>query len=274
MKIMTQILKKYSLKIRYTGGFADNSELPLYDGATSIQGIAQALQIATHAYINEEIVSRATALRGATLVLKPARRGSFLFEVVTFIEQYPVTATLTAHVFYDFLKLAFQKATGDLNVEPTTPSLMKNFEKKEPFFDELAETLEGSLQRVHRPIGNDVDYIKIERPRSELVVFNQATRDWVNTRDEVAELTQVTGNITRFNSVTRNGRIFIDQLEKILPFRPDGDFPISRLGLLTWSLHGSNTELPKKLQLDIRYIKSALGDVKRVLISDIQRLEE
>lgn len=224
--------------------------------------------------MNDEIVSRATALNGATLVLKPAKRGSFLFEVVAFIEQYPATIALSAPAFYGFIQLAFQKATGDLDAEPSVRSLMKDFERKEPFFDELAETLEGSLQRAHRPIGDGVDKLKIERPRSDLVVFDQVTRDWVNTREEISEIQQVTGNITRFNSITRNGRIFIDQLGKIVPFRPNGDFSPARLGYLTWSLHGSNTELPNKLKLDVRYTKSALGEVKRVLVSDCQRIEE
>lgn len=267
-------LRTHRVKVRYQGGAADDHRLPLYDGTTSILGIAQALQIAVHAYMTDEVVSRATALRGAKMFIKPTQRGSFLFELVTLIETYPATAGISAVVFYDFIKLAFSKATGLLDAEPQTPSLSKDFEKKEPFFDNLAETLEGSLQRVHRPIGDGVEEISVERPRSNLLIFNQATSDWVNTREEVAELITVTGNVTRYNSNTRNGRVYIQELGKIVPFKPGGDFPADNLWHLTWSLHGSNTGLPKQLELEVRYVNSAIGDTKRILVSSTKQLTD
>lgn len=207
---MAEILAKHVLKIRYDGGSAEDHELPLYDGTASIQGIAQALQITTHAYLNNDIVTRATAMRGARMFLRPAKRGSFFVELVALIEQYPATSTsavaISAPVFYDFIKIAFSKATGYLETEPETQHLKKTFEREEPFFDELAETLEGSLQRGHRVIGENITNISIGRPRSEIVLFDQKTKDWVNTREEIPTEETVTGNVTRFNSVTRNGR--------------------------------------------------------------------
>lgn len=267
-------IRKHKIKIRYEGGVADDNELPLYDGATSILGVSQALQIAVHAYMTDEVVSRATALRGAKMFIKPAQRGSFLFEIITLVEAYPATAGISAVIFYDFVKLAFSRATGSLNAEPETPSLSKDFERKEPFFDELAETLEGSLQRAHRPIGDGIEKISIERPRSDLLCFDQATSDWVYTREEVAELVTVKGNVTRYNSNTRNGRIYIEELGKIVPFKPNGDFPATSLWHLTWSLHGSNTGLPKQLELEVRYVNSAIGDTKRILISNTKQVIE
>jgi hypothetical protein len=268
-------IAKHSLKLRYDGKRANNSELDLYDGATSIQGFAQALQIATHAYLNSEIVTRATAMRGAKMYMRPASKGSFLVEIVTIIEAYPaasgVATAIGAPVFYDFVKLVFRKATGLVVGQPDTNYMKKEIEKDEPFFDELAETLEGSLQRAHRPIGEDVDSVSIERPRSPLVTFNQKTKDWVNTREEAPRTESMTGNVTRFNSVTRNGRVFVKELGRIVPFKPDGDFPGSSLGLLTWSLHGSNLDIQKKLEREVRPVKSSSGDTKRLLLSDCKR---
>lgn len=70
------------------------------------------------------------------------------------------------------------------------------------------------------------------------------------------------------------GAMYVDQLHKIIPFKPDGDFPAGRMGLLTWSLHGSNTDLSKKLELKVRHVKSALGESKRFLLADCKRIEE
>ncbi|MDA9553628.1 MAG: hypothetical protein P8O77_03850 [Emcibacteraceae bacterium] len=104
--------------------------------------------------------------------------------------------------------------------------------------------------------------------------FDQDTQDWVNTRNEMPYEDIITGNVTRFNSITRNGRIYVDQLQKVVPFKLDVDFPIVTVGLLTWSLHGSNTDLPKKLELKARHVRSAHGLTKRILLAECKRIEE
>lgn len=275
-------LSQHKLRISYTGGLADENSLPAYDGATSIDGISRALHIATHAYVNGEVVSRATALKGASLLLKPAKQGSFLFDVLVLIEANPATSSVAAALssapFYDFIKTAFRRATGFVDAEPETAHLRKLYERKEPpplmrrpaDLDELAETLEGSLQAAHRPIGEigTIDQISIGTPRQELITFDDETKDWVNTREEAVGLEVFQGNVTRYNALSRNGRAFIDQLERVVPVRPDGDFPITELGFLTWSLHGSNTGSPNKLTIRARRVSSASGKVKRLLIAD------
>lgn len=79
------------------------------------------------------------------------------------------------------------------------------------------------------------------------------------------------GNVTRYNALSRNGRAFIDSLERVVPFRPDGDFPTSDLGQLTWSLHGSNIKARNKLDFQARKVTSASGKVKRLLLVDCNR---
>lgn len=283
-------LAKHKFKIRYTGGVADDNALSLYDGTTSIQGIGQSLQIATHAFLTGEVVSRATALNGAKFHLRPAKPGSFIFEVIAIIEAYPATTALgtavsvSAPVYFDYIKTAFKRATGNQDAEPQTPHLHKIFTRKEPpplkkqpaDLDELAETLEGSLQRAHRPIGTEdgVSEIEINSSRQNLLTFDSSTKDWVNTQEEAIGLEVFTGNVTRFNALSRNGRAYIDQLECVVPFRPDGDYNVADLPLLTWSLHGSNAGLPKKIQLRARRVSSANGKVKRLLIADNIRVPE
>jgi len=265
-------LATHRFKIRYTGGDADENQIPFYDGSTSINGICQALQITTHAYINDAVISRATALRGAKFYLRPAKSGSFLVEVVAFIEQYPASAAIAAPVFYDFIKLAWSKATGLLDTEPDTSSVRRLLDRDEPYFDELAETLEGSLQRAHRPIGEGVRGITLEQARKPLLNLTSETKDWVNTADELPQIETLEGNVTRFNSVTRNGRVYLDDLQRIVPFKPAPEFPPARFGYLTWSLHGSNTDLLSRLELDVKRVRAANGRTKRVILMDCRRL--
>jgi hypothetical protein len=264
---------------------ADQNALPGYDGAASINGITRAFHIATHAYMKGEVVSRATALKGASVQIKPARQGSFVFELIVFIEAYPATSTIAAAIgapmFYDFIKTAFKRATGSLNAEPETTALRRLYERREPpplkkppaDLDELSEALEGSLQAAHRPIGceNSVSRISIGTPRNALLEFDSETKDWVNTQEESAGLELVTGNVTRYNSISRNARVFVDQFDKVVPIRPDGDFPSGNLQFLTWSLHGSNIGVRNRLDMKVRRVSSASGKIKRLLLSDCQR---
>ena len=279
------ILAEHKLKIRYEGGLADQNALPGYDGVTSIDGITRAVHIALHAYMTGEITTRATALKNASILLKPARQGSFIFELIILVEAYPATtgiaAALGGPMLYDFLKTAFKRATGSLDAEPETTSLRKLHERKDPpplmhppvDFDELAEVLEGSLQDAHRPIGADgtIGTISIGSTKQELVKFDEGTKDWVNTREEAVVLEVLRGNVTRYNSMSRNSRVYIDQFDRIVPMRPGGDFAVGNLALLTWSLHGSNVGAPNKLDMRVRRVSSASGKVKRLLLSDCAR---
>lgn len=260
-------LNKFALKLRFSGKMVEKNGLDLYDGSTSFYGFAQALQIATHAYMTGEIVSRATALKGAEMYFGAPRRGSVLFDIVTIIEQYPATAGIAGAAFYDFMKTAFSKAAGYLNTKPETPPVQK-MAIDETFFDQLSETLEGSLQRAHRAIDRGVQRVTLERPRSELVIFNQATSEWVNTRDENPTVEEFTGNITRYNSISGNGRAFVRELGKVIPFRPGPAFPDNKRGLLTWSLHGNTVSGEKELRFWASKIESAKGDPKRLIFSD------
>ncbi|WP_298959452.1 hypothetical protein [uncultured Roseibium sp.] len=275
----------FSIKVSYEGGIADENRLDLYDGSTSIQGVAQAMQIATHAFVNGKLITKAPAIKGARLYLKPSKPGSFLVELGVLITEDPqralalggIFAAYTAAPFYDFVKMIFRKANGMQDEEPDTPAVRRALERQEPFFDDVAEVMEGSLQRTHRPIGDGIDQIRIGRPRSNLIVLNEHSKDWVNTRDITPVTNNLSGNVTRYNSVTRNGRVYVDQLSRIVPFRLGENFPLGVIGALTWSLHGSNSgvggtqELPKKLRLSAEKVLSASGQVKRIILSDCSR---
>jgi hypothetical protein len=260
-------VNRYPLRLRFSGKTIEANGLDLYDGSTSFCGFAQAIQIVVHAYLNNEVVSRATAMKGAEVYFGSPRRGSVLFDLIVVAEKYPVVAGASAVVFYDFVKYSLSKAAGYLSKAPETPSITK-LAIDETFFDQLAETLEGSLQRAHRVIDNGVHQVTLERSRSELVTFNSNTSQWVNTRDENPDVEELTGNITRYNSISGNGRAFVRELKRVIPFRPGPDFPENKRGLLTWSLHGNTVAAGKELRFWASQIESAKGDPKRLILSD------
>lgn len=264
---------QFGLKLRFEGGSADEHMLDLYDGSMSLHGFAQALQITTHAYINGEVTNRATALRGASFLMKAPRHGSVLTDLVAVIDKYPAAVTVSAAAFYDFLKFSISRATGTQDIEPETPYVQRRWESDQPFFDDLAEELEGCLQRAHRGIDEgNVTTAAIERPRGEkLLVFNKQTSMWVSTREEKPDIFTLTGNVTRYNTMTGNGRVYIKELKRIVPFRQSPEFPFVKRGLLTWSLHEGNLARVDGLRFQAKKVESSQGEVKRLILADCNR---
>ncbi|UXT56678.1 hypothetical protein FY134_03060 [Agrobacterium fabrum] len=264
----------FGVRVRFEGRDADDNHLDAYDGSLSLHGFAQALQIATHAYANRDITNVATAMKGAKVFMKPARQGSFITDFTTVITRKKKGITLNASTFYDFVGYAFSQAVGKTAEQPNTPYVKSLTGPEDVFFDELAEELEGSLGRAHRVIAEEgATTISVERPRGGgLVVFDHQTNMWVNTRDPSDQIETLTGNVTRFNTVSPNGRAYIDEFQRIIPFRRVAAFPVDQRLLLSWSLHESNLASKKKLTFDARTVKTASGTVKQLLISDCARI--
>ncbi len=266
----------FGLRLHFNGGDADEHMLDAYDGSASLHGFAQALQIATNAYINQDVTNYATALKNAKVYMRPARQGSFITDFTTVITRRPKGVTVNAPTFYDFITFALKQAIGRTPAAPKTSYVDSLIGPDKPLFDDLAENLEGSLQRAHRVISEGgVTKVSVQRPRGEqLVEFDQETSLWVNTRSTDAIAQKFIGNITRFNSVSPNGRAFIDDFGRIIPFKRSTEFPEDKRGLLSWSLHGSNLDIKKKLEIEAKKVESSSGIVKRLIVTDCDLIDE
>lgn len=263
--------REFSFKLRFQGGATDTVGLDLYDGSASFHGFARALQITTHAFLNDDVVTRATALKGASLAFGPPTKGSIIFDIAARFDREPKAAPLEAETFYDFTRVAFARATGDLEAAAETSYVESRLATDESSFDALAETLEGSLQQAHRSVDNEAITVSLESPNSSLVLFDKNTSAWVNTRDEDPTARDYTGNMTRFNTQTGNGRAYVRDIRKIVPVRKSDRFKDPSKKWLTWSLHGSNISTAKDLILVGRKIESATGETKRILLDDCRK---
>ncbi len=262
----------FGLKLRFVEPKGGTPGIGFYDAATSLQGFAQAIQIILRAYYCDEVVDRAMPLKRASLKMGSPRRGSVIVDLDAHFDDTPTASPIGSDVFYDFVRYALAKATGQAEITPITPYVTRRADDQELIFDQLAEVMEGSLQRAHRSINHDVPKVTLERPRSSLIEFNKETSAWVNTREENPEIKRFTGNITRYNSKTGNARAYIKQLGKIIPVRQADTFIPAKRGLLTWSLHGDTISTKKELEFFGRQIESAREEPKRLILTDVNQL--
>ena len=268
-------MKELNFKISYTGASADQGLLDIYDASVSTHGLARALSVTTHAFINEgEIRKRAERVTGAKVYLHPPRNGSFE-ELVTIVFTDPVVqaigSSVIAAAFWDFLKWTWSEAIGQEH-QPETSFVRKLENRIEPLIGEIGVALESPMASLHRPIQNAVNMeISISRPRvGEIVRLDQTTMAYVSILDEVAPENGIIGNITKYNILSGYGRIFVDELNRTMPFDLAPTVSADEKELLTKSSHDRNRGLDGKISLRASKILTGRGELKRYKVYGIE----
>jgi hypothetical protein len=268
-------VKELNFKISYTGGSADQGLLDIYDASVSTQGLARALSITTHAFVNDgQIRKRAERVKGAKVYLHPPRKGSFE-ELVTIVFSDPVVqaigGSVIAAAFWDFVKWTWSEAVGQQH-RPETPFVKRLEDRVEPLIGEIGIALESPMASLHRPIENAANMeISISRPKvGEIVRLNQATMAYVNILDEEDPEDGIIGNVTKYNILSGYGRIFVDELDRTVPFDLDEDVSAEEKALLTRSSHDRNRGLDGKISLHASKVLTGRGELKRYKVFGVE----
>lgn len=266
------------IKVSYHHGTAEEGRLDLYDAGVSIQGLARALAISTHALINDgEIRKRASRATGAEIYISPSRRGSFQ-EIITIVLNADATSALGYSVagaaLWDLVKWTWSKAV-DLDYEPETAKVRRLENRKEPFIGEIEEALEAPLERFHRPVKQNRDVvISVSRNRThDRMLFNSETLDAVSLQYDNEIITNIIGNVTRYNILSGFGRMFVDELDKTVSFMLTDNVTAKQKEHLTWSMDQANRDLGGKISFDATKVLSAKGAIKRYVIEEIRRID-
>lgn len=268
-------MKELNFKISYSGASADEGLLDIYDASVSTHGLARALSVTTHAFINDgQIRKRAERVAGAKVYLHPPKNGSFE-ELVTIIFNDPVVQVVGASVittaFWDFLKWTWSEALGHHH-EPETPFVRRLSERVEPLIGEIGVALESPMASLHRPIQNAANMeISISRPRvGEMMRLDHKTMAYVSIREEGEQEEGIIGNVTKYNILSGYGRIYIDQLERTIPFDLDTEVSAVEKEFLTKSSHDRNRGLDGKISLKASRILTGRGELKRFKVYGVE----
>lgn len=273
--------KRVDFKISYDGGLAASGLLNIYDAGESLRGLARALAITTHAFLNDgEVRVRADRLDGAEIYVQAPQRGSFQ-EVVSVIFADPaaqgVGLSIVANAFYDFMKWTWRAATGEKDgYEPETAFVKKFAERQEPVLGEIASGLESALHQLHRPIERENPItITIVRPRvGDIIVLDNKSLAYVGGSHESKIIHDVLGNVTKYNLLSGFGRFYDDSERRTVSFDLDESVSMTQRRHLTWSMHQRSRNLEGKLLLDVKRITTASGELKRYKVYGVSRLEQ
>jgi hypothetical protein len=254
----------FRLQFVYANGPADQNRLDLYDGALSLEGISRATAIATHAFLNGETRYHGDKARGARLYLLPARAGSFAHDVEIWM-----SATVAGGVFYDFVKYSFLEAVGRLSGDVPEGPLQQ---RVEPTIGELPTVLESPLRLAHRPIRthNEMTLTVLDAQGRPLVIFDIDTASALEP--QVADLEEpITGNVTRYNTLSRWGRLYDRTQGRVVSFLLDEDVSEHERSLITWSLHERNLNREGTLEFSVSSFVTPSGHIKRYNVHKVGR---
>lgn len=256
-------MAELKIKFHYEHGSADEGRLDLYDASVSLQGIARATTIITHAFVNGEIRTRGDAAHGARFYITAPKRGSVIFEAAIW-----VGGTIAAGLFYDFIKYATSEAVGKFNATDDYNKALR--ERIEPTIGELPAALESPLDDVHRPIRKDQEMtLTVARPRGgKIITFDSDTALHLLPRT-VEPPHPIIGNVTKYNSLTGWGRFFDRTEGRPVSFNIDKDMSDRERSLITWSLHENNMGREGTLYLRAEALVTPTEHIKRYNVSAI-----
>ena len=273
-----------SIILRIEGGTADEGVLDIYDASDTLYGVARAVNMVAHSFANDqEIRKRADAANGAKAFVHSSLKGCFEEKIdIVFdgcVVQEKGESVIRAK-FVDYLTWCWSAAIG-VEYQPTTPyvsRLAESDDQEDVFIDEMADALESPMQKMHKAISVDSNVcISFLRPRVEVpfVTLDFDSYSYVATRTISSEIQEIYANVTRFNTLSKFGRLYSDEDARVISYVFDMDEHSEEVQRdakekMLWSMQDTNRGGDGKLILRVLKIESAVGIVKRYVVRDVK----
>lgn len=274
--------KEIKFDIRYIGGDANDNKLSLYDASTSILGFAKAIAISAHTLVTKgDVRVKGANIPNVKTYLHPPKKGSFV-ETVSIVFQDPAIQAIGISVigsaFWAMLEYSWKIATGQ-DAETNNHTVKKILKENELLDVELSDVLENPIQQIHRPIlpGGEMK-IQINRPRvGKVIEFDFLTKEYVCSTKDAGIRDDISGNVTKYNIITGYGRLYVDELEKTIPFNIDkSSMSVIDEGIIKGSLFKASNEdyNAGKIIVTARVINDKQDQVRRYTILGAKNIED
>ncbi|WP_309293797.1 hypothetical protein [Azonexus sp.] len=126
------------------------------------------------------------------------------------------------------------------------------------------------MDEVHRPIRQDrAITLAVTRPRGEeLATFDSETLLYLQP-STVPATHEISGNVTKYNSLTGWGEFFDIIERRTVSFNIDLSSSEQQKSLITWSLHENNMRRSGLLYLNADAIITSTGQIRRYIVRGV-----
>ncbi|MBG8560198.1 hypothetical protein I4436_11300 [Pseudomonas qingdaonensis] len=230
---------EFDFSVVYDTDESEFNGLDLYYGSKSLQGISEAISIATHGIVNKSYISRSTARKGIKIDFKTSFEGSFKQRFkVAFTNEKTVASlhALTNKSYIELLQYTLGQVIGD-NREINRRTAIKNFEKMY-FSEDITHRLTTSIFDAHLPVKYQGYKATLYAAQTPIALLNQNTLSYLEEEITNPVVEELIIGISRFNARTGTGRLVQDIDGDSYSFVPNGAFSKRQKGILVRSLHG------------------------------------
>lgn len=269
--------KVADIVVRYDGLTADEGRLDLYEASESLEGLTRVINVVVHAYVNNnEVRERLNSPVGADTYFTGARKGCFETSLeVSFGEDAVnrIKPSVIVPNFWDYLTCSVAAAVGR-DHEPSSPMVKKILAKEDAIFEQIAEEIEGPLQKLHRPIKTKgAELITFARPKAgDIFSLDKNTLSYVSVLEQADDLANWTGNVTKYNSLSGVGRMYVDQMGHTLPFKiiRFKENEIAHKAAAASLLERVHEEGGKRKIVGFA-VRNSLGNIKKIIVQEINK---
>lgn len=198
------------------------------------------LSLVTHLAINGEIITQSPSLKGAEILAAPPELGSWKFTAIIVSSLSTGICTLgtastdtpVGYLVSSLLDYTLNKSFGiELDYEKTIRQLIEERDFQTGSvptpeqLNSLAEKTQSSIIDMHRPIEKgsaktaSIKVIKGGRLQEIGPTLDLNTLSAAKEVIEVDRITQFRGKISSYNMNTHNGRIFLPEEARTIPFQ-------------------------------------------------------
>ncbi|ESZ29614.1 hypothetical protein X733_24895 [Mesorhizobium sp. L2C067A000] len=129
----------------------------------------------------------------------------------------------------------------------------------------LVDKIEPSMKRAHAVIGEGAETLVIRKGYTPLVTLDHLTKAYVNADLFGEELTK-TVSIGAFNANSGNGRLYLPEVGKTVPFFVEKGLDQGTYAALSHSLDSYVNNVPSMVDIVATEVLANDGRIKRLLI--------
>jgi len=285
------------LSLSFLGQSAAGNQIDFYDAAQALVGFQRSLALTTHLVLNNEVITQAPSLSGATIIALPSEEGSWkqkavvvgawamlaggvyklgtapsdtpIGHLVSSAYDYVISETLGFHVDYDL--------TLGQQLESMQQGAAESDKLSQHRFDSVIEKCEHAIETMHRPIvaSNSAEKAIITRKQNGKekpfsFELSAASFEHVRYSRERPKKQTFQGSVSSYNLNTFKGRIYIEELGRPVPFELDpaarSPKQIQRVIVSLSNNSSRQTRMNSLVQVEAVVIESRTGRIKKLYV--------
>lgn len=269
-------------RLRYTGYEAEHNRLPAHEGATSLEGITFTMSLLANYLATGEIRHRGEMSRKARVYIQPARQGSYVQDLVvlltepnnvfmtTIVGSYAVATV--GQIANAFIANALNDVVGRIKARTGSEERwLSRFPSGDT--EALVDRIEPSMRRAHEVIDQGASLLSITKGQAPIVQLDSATKAWVNTNIIDDDFRLRTVSISAFNANSGNGRAYLTDVGKTVPFSVTREPDRGTFETLASSLNRYTRGVDSKISITSKDVVSVDGRVKKLVIDGAREVD-